>query len=224
MDVEVDIDKVGMLLEAAKAAPSSGNLQNWKFIVVTHEDAKNKLADAAFQQYWIATAPVIIVACAEIEKIENYYGIRGEKLYAIQNCAAAVENILLMAHNIGLGACWVSAFDETMVARTLGIPPTSRAQAIIPVGYPDEEIPEPMEYTVENVTYIERWANRIKDFPMFIHDHNIIGRAKETLEKKIEKAKGKYSPKTSKYSSKVGEKAKKLLDTVKERLKSKTKK
>lgn len=218
LDVDIGMDKVGLLVEAGKAAPCAGNLQNWKFVIVKNNNNRHKLADAAFQQYWIASAPVIIVVCAEIEKIEQYYGIRGEKLYAIQNCAAAVQNILLMAHNLGLGACWVSAFDENMVSRVLELPSDARPQAIIPVGYPDEQVPEPMEYTVENVTFLEKWGplHRIKDFPLFIHDHNVIGRAKESIEEKIEKAKGKYS-------SKVSEKTKKIFEKVKSKLKSSTK-
>jgi nitroreductase len=222
MDVEVGMEKLGLIIEAGKAAPSAGNLQNWKFILVTHKDAKDKLAEAAFQQYWIASAPAVIVVCAEIEKIEHYYGIRGEKLYAIQNCAAATQNMLLMAHNLGLGSCWVSAFDENMVARVVGTPANVRPQILLPVGFPDEEVPEPMEYTLDNVTYLERWINRIKDFPIFIHDYEIVGRLKEKLDNKIEKIKSKSSSEESESSSNVGEKAKKLLSKVKDKIKSKT--
>ena len=163
LEMPIEFEKLGKILEAGAAAPSAGNLQNWKFIVVTEKETREKLADASFQQFWMTTAPVHIVVVAEIEKTKQYYGIRGERLYSIQNCAAAVMNMLNVAWSEGIGSCWVSAFDEDMVKRALDIPEHVRPQAIVPFGYPDEKPPAPPKKVVETVAYIENWDRRMAD-------------------------------------------------------------
>ncbi|MFC1800423.1 nitroreductase family protein [Nanoarchaeota archaeon] len=100
---------VAKVVDAGRFAPSSGNLQNWKFIVVTDEGLKKAIAEACLEQYWMEKASVHIVMVAEPDKAKRFYGKRG-MLYTTQNIAAATENMLLCAHSIGLGACWVGAF------------------------------------------------------------------------------------------------------------------
>jgi nitroreductase len=189
MAVDVERDKLGAILDAGRFAPSAGNLQSWEFVVVKDPGKIKKLADAAFQQHWIATAPVVIVVVARLEKLKQYYGIRGEKLYSIQNCAAATQNMLLMAHNIGLGACWVSAFDETMVSRIIGTTDDARPQVIIPIGYPDEEVPEPPNYTLEDVTGFESYRNKVAFFDKVLVNWNVAGKAIDGGKKFIDKIK-----------------------------------
>ncbi len=189
MAVDVERDKLGAIIDAGRLAPSAGNLQNWEFVVVKDKGSIKKLAEAAFQQYWIATAPVVIVVCAKLEKLKQYYGIRGEKLYSIQNCAAATENMLLMAYNVGLGACWVSAFDETMAARVIGTPEDVRPQVIIPIGYADEKVPEPPNYTLEDVTGFESYRNKVAFFDKVLVNWNVAGKAADGSKKFIDKIK-----------------------------------
>ncbi|HHW39944.1 MAG TPA: nitroreductase family protein [Syntrophomonadaceae bacterium] len=129
---------IGRLLDAARLAPSAGNMQPWFFVVVMNEDLRRQLAKAARQPF-IAEAPVCIVVCAEPERSASRYGRRGRELYCIQDTAAAIENILLAATGYGLGACWVGAFDEEEAARILELEPGLRPVALIPIGYPDQE-------------------------------------------------------------------------------------
>jgi len=157
LDAPVEWDKIGQIIEAGKAAPSSGNLQNWKFVIIKEKERRQQIAEACLQQYWMTTAPIHILIVAEPEPSIMHYGVRGERLYTIQNCAAAVENMLLAAHALGLGSCWVGAFDEDMLKRAIGCTERVRPQAVITIGYPDERVPEPDEYTLEDVTYLEKW-------------------------------------------------------------------
>ena len=136
---EVEQDKVERILEAAKEAPSAGNLQARDFIVVRDSEKRRELAKAALSQNSVSEAPLAIVVCANPGKSTAKYGSRGEELYCIQDATAAVQNILLVVHSLGLGACWVGAFDENSVRKVLGIPPGIRPVAIVPVGYPAEE-------------------------------------------------------------------------------------
>lgn len=135
---EVPRATIENLLEAAILAPSAGNLQPWFFVVVLNEALRQKLAEAAGQPF-IAKAPACIVVCAEPERSAYRYGKRGRELYCIQDTAAAIENILLAATGLGLGACWVGAFDEVRVSSILELKPGLRPVAMLPIGYPAED-------------------------------------------------------------------------------------
>jgi len=135
---EVEQEKVDEILEAAKEAPSAGNLQARDFIIVRNPETRRELANAASQNF-ISEAPLVIVVCANPSKSGAKYGLRGEELYCIQDATISAQNILLMVFSLGLGACWVGAFDENSVRDILGIPAGIRPIAIIPVGYPAEE-------------------------------------------------------------------------------------
>lgn len=156
-DKPVDWDKITEILNAGKFAPSAGNIQNWKFIVVRKDDVREKLTKASFDQEWMQQAPIHIVIAAEPEKAERFYGTRGERLYTIQSCAAVVQNMLLMATELGLGSCWVGAFDERKVKRALNIPETAIPQAIITIGYADEKPELPPRVELEHQVYLDKW-------------------------------------------------------------------
>ncbi|RMF56079.1 nitroreductase family protein [Candidatus Woesearchaeota archaeon] len=199
LDTPVEWEKINHVLEAGTFAPSSGNLQNWRFIITTDEDQKKELSEACFDQYWIASAPVLITVVSESEKVERFYGIRGERLYAVQNCAAAIQNMLLAANALGLGSCWVGAFDEIKVARVLKIPDSVRPQAILPLGYPDERVPTPNRYQLADKVFIEEYGNKIKDLSAFINDYSVVWQreAKKKV-KEIKKLKDKIKENFSK--------------------------
>ncbi|MBI2874752.1 MAG: nitroreductase family protein, partial [Firmicutes bacterium] len=95
------------IVDAGRHAPSAGNLQPWHFFVVVDPDKRRGLAVAALNELWIADAPAIVAVCAEIQRVEERYGERGRDLYVLQDTAAAVQNMLLAAEGLGVGACWV---------------------------------------------------------------------------------------------------------------------
>lgn len=136
---EEDIEK---LIDAARFAPSAGNIQPWEFVIVRDAKIKRRLAEAALNQTFIEEAPVVVVVCADEAQSSQGYGSRGVTLYCIQDTAAAIQNILLAAYAFGLGTCWVGAFREELVKKALNMPMNTRPVAIIPVGYAAEE-PEP---------------------------------------------------------------------------------
>ena len=158
---DVPMELIGLILDAGRYAPSSGNIQNWRFILVRDLANRGAVADACLQQLWIAQAPILIVVVAETEKLKQFYGPRGEMLYAIQNCSAAIQNMILTTHALGLGTTWVSTFNEDALKSVLGMPGDIRPQAVLPIGFPDEVVPAPVHYTLENVTYIESFGNRV---------------------------------------------------------------
>ena len=134
---EVPKETVERLVDAARHAPSAGNIQPWDFVIVRKREIKNKLAQAAHQAF-IEEAPVVIVVCADENRSSIRYGFRGVTLYCIQDTAAATQNLLLTAYSLGLGACWIGACDENEARKALNAPIGVRTVAMIPIGYPNK--------------------------------------------------------------------------------------
>jgi nitroreductase len=130
-------ETITQLIEAATYAPSAGNIQPWHFIIVKNPAVKKQLAEAAYNQAQVEQAPVVIVVCADEKQTQPRYGKRGSSLYCLQDTAAATQNILLTAYSLGLGTCWIGAFNEKAVKGIMNVPEGVRPVAMIPVGYAD---------------------------------------------------------------------------------------
>jgi len=156
-DQPVSEDEVNALIDAACHAPSAGNIQPWEFIIVRSAQVKREIAVAALNQKFIEDAPVVIVVCADMARSSRGYGSRGATLYCIQDTAAATQNILLTAHAMGLGTCWVGAFREEGVKKALGIPDNVRPVAIIPVGHSTVKPVRPPRRPLSDVVHYEKF-------------------------------------------------------------------
>lgn len=146
------------LLEAARWAPSAGNLQPWEIVIIRSNSQKAKLVEASGGKKYISNAPVILVFCADLNRTAERYGERGTSLYVIQDTAAAIQNVLLAAKGLGLGSGWVGAFDERSVSGVLGLPSHVRPLAIILVGTAAEDSKPPPRREVEDFTHLERFG------------------------------------------------------------------
>ena len=129
---------VEKLLEAARWAPSAGNVQPWEFVVASTQKIKQELSKAAFEQKDLEEASIVIVVCADEKRAAESYGVRGKALYCLQDTAAAIQNILLTACSLGLGSCWIGAFKEDELKKAINAPREMRPVALISVGYPTE--------------------------------------------------------------------------------------
>jgi nitroreductase len=145
--------QVETLLRAAMAAPSGMNLQAWRFVVVTQQEVKDKLA-IGFNKM-IAKAPVVIVVCG---KTTNKLGAANNNWTA--DCAAATENLLLAAEALGLGAVWTACYpyDDRMnpAIEALGLPDNVKPYCIVPVGHPAGNDRPKDKWNPENIHY-EKW-------------------------------------------------------------------
>jgi SagB-type dehydrogenase family enzyme len=141
-------------LDAGRWAPSAGNLQPWVFIVVQTNKLMREIAQAALGQMFVLEAPYVIVVCADILRSASRYGQRGAELYSIQDTAAAIQNMLLAAYSLGLGACWIGAFDENEVRGVLGLPKDIRPVALMPLGFAKSHSQTPQRRPLDEVV---RW-------------------------------------------------------------------
>lgn len=151
------------VLDAGRWAPSAGNLQPWEFIVVKDKEVKKQLTRAALGQSFVFEAPVDIVVCANRERSARYYGSRGWEFYSLCDTSAAIQNMLLAAHGLGLGACWIGAFRDEEVSRVMNLPEHVRPVAIIPIGYPDRPPPRPpSRLPLDRLVHKDRYGEKNK--------------------------------------------------------------
>lgn len=180
---------VDLILEAARWAPSAGNRQSWRFIVVNESEMKRKIGEVYqqirgdeakqlppdspyykamseriktnFYRDMFAIAPVCIVVCGvpkESFRMRTY----------VLDCAVAIQNILLMAHALGLGSVYIN-FDrpehEDLVKelqKSLEIPEDAKITAILPLGYPDEQPLAPSRKEMDEIVFHERYGQKAK--------------------------------------------------------------
>lgn len=147
---EVEEHKIERILEAGRLSPSAANRQEWKFVVVRDKAIKQQLVAAARGQASVAEAPVVLVGCAvDASAIMPC----GQYSYTV-DLSIAFAYMILEAQELGLGTCWLGAFDEGAVKNALDIPGEVRVVAMTPLGYPAESpAPRPRKSMKEIVSY-----------------------------------------------------------------------
>ncbi|NLX35735.1 MAG: nitroreductase [Chloroflexi bacterium] len=120
------------ILEAGRQAPSAANRQPWHFVAVSDPEAKRRLAQACNGQMWLADAAFILVACGLPQVSAKWYQV---------DVAIAMENMVLAAHTLGYGTCWIGAFDADAVRQVCGIPEDVQVVACSPLGISDSNPP-----------------------------------------------------------------------------------
>lgn len=166
----VDDKAVETVLEAARLAPSWANTQCWRFIVVRDEGNRNRIADTLFTspdigeknpaENAIRSAPVLIVACAELAKSGFYVSKpatdKGD--WYMFDVALAMQNLVVAAHSLGLGTVHVGSFDAREVASILKVPDGFCVVEMTPLGYPDQQPkPRPRKELAE-IVFHESWG------------------------------------------------------------------
>lgn len=147
-------EQLETLLRAAMAAPSAGNQQSWRFIVARDAAQREALSQATPYSGMIARAPIGIVICGDTHDLKH-------PGYWTQDCSAAIENLLLAAHAMGLGAVWIGVYPVPerveAVRRICGIPEGIEPMSMIALGHPAEEKPPSERYDPSRV-FSERWV------------------------------------------------------------------
>lgn len=143
-------EKLEIILEAARLAPSAGNRQPWRFVLVRDPERKRTLAKAAGYQMFIADASVIIVALGDPEASSGWFR---------QDPMIAVEHMVLAATALGYGTCWIGAFGEEEVKRILRIPERLKVIALLPIGFPDEAPAPRARKPLKEIVFLEKYRD-----------------------------------------------------------------
>ncbi|WP_054694014.1 nitroreductase family protein [Syntrophomonas palmitatica] len=149
-------DDLNIILEAGRMAPTAGNLQPCHFVVVNDPEVRARLQQAAFGQELLSTAQVVIVVCVEPER-SSKYGERGMNYYCFLDGANATENMLLAAHALGYGACYMGGFSDSAVKKALNLPENIKVVSMIPLGKAAEQPPVPPKRPLDEIVHKDRW-------------------------------------------------------------------
>ncbi|MBS3064227.1 MAG: nitroreductase family protein [DPANN group archaeon] len=156
------------ILDAANYAPAAGSYYNWRFIIITDSANKSVLANASYGQEFITGAPVLVLVCSDSDALINDFGDEKGKDYALQNSSAAMQNILLAAYNFGVGSCWCGIDKEKAIREALRIPDNIDVHGLIALGYPKEAPRMSGKLNLGDVTFFNKWDNRVKrSSPLF---------------------------------------------------------
>lgn len=132
LDTDVEEEKLREVLEAGRIAPSACNIQPWKFIVVKDPEKRRLLAEASKGQSFVGKAPVLIVGCL----VERGFNMGDWYDSGVLDVGIALDHMTIQAAYLGLGTCWIGAFNEKEVKRILGVPAEVRVVALLTLGYP----------------------------------------------------------------------------------------
>ena len=154
-DLPLDWEIIQQILNAVRLAPSAGDLQAYRIVVVKRHETKAALAAAALGQEFIVAAPAVFVFFADLARSQAKYGQRGASLFCVQDATIAAAYAQLAATELGLASCWVGAFEERPVAEALAAPENQRPVVIMPIGYAAEAPARPPRRSLESFVFRE---------------------------------------------------------------------
>ncbi len=152
---EVGEEAITQLLQAAMAAPSAVAKDPWRFVVIRKKETLAAIAAALPNGGMLATAPLGIVVCGDLDAAHDR-----QLSYLLQDCSAAIESLLLCAHGIGLGACWLGVHPREERVRKLqeilSLPSPVIPVACLSIGWPGEA-KEPRTRFNRKFVHWEKW-------------------------------------------------------------------
>jgi len=155
LSTPVPDDLINKILAAAMMAPSAGNQQPWQFVIIRKREILDVIPNFHPYSEMVRHAPLAILVCGDLS-LERFKG------YWPFDCSAAIENLLLAAHGLGLGAVWTAAYpEETRIEgfrKLLDLPSEVVPLALIPVGYPEQSLEKVIRFNRTRIHY-DGWKN-----------------------------------------------------------------
>ena len=153
--VPVEDEKLQKVLGAARLAPTACNLQPFQLIVIHTSDREDELR-RIYNPSWFVQAPIVICACAIPSQSWNR---RDGKNYCYVDVTIAVDHLIMAATDLGLGTCWIGAFNPDEARSILGLPDNVEPIVFTPLGYPDDK-PSDLHKSRKSINELvryERW-------------------------------------------------------------------
>ncbi|MEE8413994.1 MAG: nitroreductase family protein [Dehalococcoidales bacterium] len=147
----VEDDKLNKILEAARLAPTGANRQAFQLIVV-HTAGREAELKPIYNKDWFVQAPVIIFACAVTAPDQPY-----REAGHYRNIGIVMDHLIMAATDLGLGTCWIGAYDAEAARKILGIPEEAHPVVLATVGYADDQPKERVRKPVDELVRYERW-------------------------------------------------------------------
>ena len=159
-ETKVDVDRLASLVGLGMWAPTGGNAQTWRFVIVTNEPTVRAIH--AVSPGIGLPPPAILAICQDRKRAEELGGAMGRDQCAPMDTAMAAQTIMLAAHAEGLGTCAVLSFHPGAVQKILSLPEEVVPQLLITVGHP-ANVPPPPPRTSEGLIHLDRWGHPYTD-------------------------------------------------------------
>jgi nitroreductase len=149
----VEDDKLQQVLEGARLAPTAANRQPFKLIVIHTQGRQSELKNI-YRREWFVQAPLLICAVG----VPRNAWVRGDnRRYLDVDVAIVMDHLILAAANLGLGTCWVAAFDAVAARRLLQLPDEVEPLVFTPLGYPADQPEEKERKSLTELVLYEHW-------------------------------------------------------------------
>ncbi|MGD9100425.1 MAG: nitroreductase family protein [Anaerolineae bacterium] len=146
-------DDLNQILEAARLAPTAANFQPFQLIVI-HTAGREAELGRIYPRGWFTQAPLLICACG----VPAQGWVHGSgKNYTDVDVTIAMDHLILAAANLGLGTCWIAAFDPQAAREVLGLPDEVEPLVFTPLGYPADKLRTKKRKPLSELVRYERW-------------------------------------------------------------------
>ncbi|QHI70462.1 nitroreductase family protein [Tichowtungia aerotolerans] len=145
------------VLEAGQMAPTACNYQPFQFVVVKETENLKALAEA-YPADWFAEAPIVIAICTQ-PKQAWHRKKHDNRCYADVDAAIAADHMTLAAADLGLGTCWIGAFDPKKVRKVLQVPRSAEPLILLTLGHPNETGRPKQRKPMNELVRLENWNN-----------------------------------------------------------------
>jgi nitroreductase len=149
----VEDEKLAQVLEAARLAPTAANRQPFQLIVV-HTQGRQAELRRVYHREWFVQAPLVICACG----VPQQGWVREDKRrYLDVDVAIVMDHLILAAANLGLGTCWIAAFNARAAREVLGLPEDIEPLIFTPLGYPADKPSVKERKNLADLVRYEHW-------------------------------------------------------------------
>jgi nitroreductase len=163
-DTQIEDDKLKILLEGARLAPTGSNTQSGRFIITRNKEMREKIAEVSHKQKWMAQAPLFISCVADIrvripegELFVDEMSPQFEVKQCIRDVSIQADHIVLQAEELGLSTCWVGWYNQAEIREVFGLPSDKYVVCVLVVGYADEKPASRMRKAIEEIVRYEKW-------------------------------------------------------------------
>lgn len=150
----VEEEKLQLVLQAARLAPTAANKQPVQIIVI-HTAGREAELKRIYGRDWFVQAPLLIALCAL--PAQGWTRRQDGKNYTDVDAAIVMDHLVLAATDLGLGTCWVAAFDPAAAREVLGLPEGVEPVAFTPLGYPADQVGAKVRRPLTELVRYERW-------------------------------------------------------------------
>ena len=150
---QIPADSLNAVLEAGKLAPTAANRQAFRIMVLRTDNARDKLLEI-YKSDWFVQPPIVL---AVVSLLRESWVRQDGKNYSDVDAAIVMDHMVLAAADLGLGTCWIGAFDAEKARKNLSLPKEAEPVAFTPLGYPADKPKPKKRKNLEEIVIYDSW-------------------------------------------------------------------